>query len=168
MKSKFLSIVLISLVILLTIVSFFLWNKNIELIKDRDETNSIAEKLHKEYDILFEKYAKLESDYSKTQMLNPNVVDLSSTHINRMKKKGLNNPVQNLIQNLKSHPELIPEKGTLGGTMGFYFDEKIWILTNKWVLAYFEDGHTGGYLLLQYDVRSDGTINWKRISSHTS
>jgi len=50
--------------------------------------------------------------------------------------------------------------------MGFYFDKNIWILTNKWVLAYFEDGHICGYVILEYDVNKEGNISWKVIDHH--
>jgi hypothetical protein len=81
-----------------------------------------------------------------------------------MKKKGLSDPIQDIISDLMKHNELIPYKGVLGGTMRFY-EKEIRILTNKWVLAYFEDGHIGGYLLLEYKISDSGKIDWKRIVS---
>ncbi len=50
--------------------------------------------------------------------------------------------------------------------MNFYSESQIWILTEKWVLAYFEDGHNGGYLLLEYEVTKDGKIKWKTVASY--
>jgi hypothetical protein len=50
--------------------------------------------------------------------------------------------------------------------MNFYDDSKIWVLTKKWVLAYFEDGHIAGYLLLKYEVTESGKINWKTLASY--
>jgi hypothetical protein len=88
--------------------------------------------------------------------------------INEMKKSGLRNPVQDIISDLQKHRELIPYKGILGGEMGFYYKNEIRVLTNKWVLAYFEDGHYGGYLLLEYLVNSNGKITWKRIAAMRS
>lgn len=93
-------------------------------------------------------------------------VELFSWDIQAMKKKGLKQPVADIIADLKQHRELIPYKGTLGGTMNFYDDSKIWILTNKWVLAYFEDGHVAGYLLFEYEVTQGGIINWKTLASY--
>ena len=82
-----------------------------------------------------------------------------------MKEKGLEKPVENIISDLQKHGELIPYKGVHGGKMGFYNPYDIWILTNKWVFAYFEDGHLSGYLLLEYNVTDDGKIQWKKIAS---
>jgi len=84
-----------------------------------------------------------------------------------LKEKGLSDPVREIIDDLIKHSELIPYKGILGGTMEFY-DREIWILNNKWVFAYFEDGHVMGYLLLEYSISDDGKIEWKRIASMRS
>ncbi len=93
-------------------------------------------------------------------------LELFSRDIQAMKKKGLHDPASEILADLKRHPELIPYKGTLGGTMNFYDDSKIWILTSKWVLAYCEDGHVAGYLLLEYEVAQGGTIRWKTVASY--
>jgi hypothetical protein len=93
-------------------------------------------------------------------------LELFSWDVQAMKKKGLHDPASEIIADLKQHRELIPHKGTLGGTMNFYDDSNIWILTKKWVLAYFEDGHVAGYLLFEYEVTQGGTIQWKAIASY--
>ena len=38
-------------------------------------------------------------------------------------------------------------------------NEAWWVVSNKWVLAHFDDGHRGGTLLLEYTVEN-GTIEW--------
>jgi len=93
-------------------------------------------------------------------------LELFSWDVQAMKKKGLHDPVGEIIADLKQHRELIPYKGVLGGTMNFYDDSKIWVLTKKWVLAYFEDGHVAGYLLLEYEVTQGGKIIWKTVASY--
>ncbi|MFI5372954.1 MAG: hypothetical protein ACHQ52_15470, partial [Candidatus Eisenbacteria bacterium] len=65
---------------------------------------------------------------------------------------------------LMKHPELIPYPGVEGGTMGFYSADWIRILGGRWVFARFEDGHIGGTMLLEYQVRN-GHITWKRIAA---
>ncbi|MBZ9571788.1 hypothetical protein KJA15_00380 [Patescibacteria group bacterium] len=91
---------------------------------------------------------------------------LWSWEIDELKKKGLIDPVNDLKSDLMQHSELIPYEGILGGTMGFYSKDNIWILTKKWVLAWFEDGHIGGYMLLEYTVSDGGEITWKVIDSY--
>jgi hypothetical protein len=93
-------------------------------------------------------------------------VALSNRDVEEMKKKGLNNPPQDLRDDLKKHDELIPYDGVLGGKMSFLDDKDIWILTEKWILAYFEDGHICGYMILKYDVTKEGKINWQVLDHH--
>lgn len=86
--------------------------------------------------------------------------------IKQLKKKGLQNPIKDIITDLMKHKELIPYKGVLGGTMGFYNEEHIHVLTSKWVLASFADGHIAGKMLLEYSVSDNGKISWKVINSY--
>lgn len=94
----------------------------------------------------------------------PNLL-LRDWDIENMKRQGLDNPVQNLKEDLMQHKELIAREGVHGGEMQFYSKEDIFILNRKWVLAYYEDGHNAGAMLLAYDVKQGGRINWKVIAS---
>lgn len=71
---------------------------------------------------------------------------------------------ETVVTDLLKHPELIPYKGVLGGTM-IFFKEGIQVLSDKWVYASFEDGHIGGYMLLGYSSKN-GIITWKVIDSY--
>jgi hypothetical protein len=53
------------------------------------------------------------------------------------RKKGLNNPVQDIISELMKHTELIPYEAKPGGTAGFY-DKETWVLNEKWVWHLFQ------------------------------
>ena len=110
---------------------------------------------------------KTEPDKTSFNLNKPaNTIELYGMDIEKMKRNGLKNPVKDIISDLRQHRELIPYKGTLGGTMNFYSEDQIWVLTKKWVFAYFEDGHNGGYLFLEYEVTKDGKIKWKTIASY--
>jgi hypothetical protein len=91
---------------------------------------------------------------------------LSHEKLIGLTRKGLTDPASEIVADLQKHPELIPYKGVLGGTMGFYYKEEIHILTPKWVIASFEDGHMAGIMLLRYEVSDDGKISWKVIDSY--
>lgn len=91
---------------------------------------------------------------------------LTDREAKRLRARGLKDPARDLIIDLVRHPDLIPHEGVLGGKMGFYFPDRIWLLTDRWVLAYFEDGHMAGYLLLRYEVADDGAISWEVIRSY--
>ena len=90
---------------------------------------------------------------------------LSYHDLQTLKNRGLSNPVSTLKSDLMQHPELIPYKGVLGGNMRFY-REHIYILTSHWALAYFDDGHIAGYMLLNFQIGADGNIQWKVLDSY--
>lgn len=37
-----------------------------------------------------------------------------------------------------------------------------WVVTDRWVLAHFDDGHSGGTILLEYSL-TDGVIQWRMV-----
>ena len=85
---------------------------------------------------------------------------LSESDIQRLKRKGLKNPESDLLNDLnRKQRQLIPVTGTLGGTMAIR-DSRI--LNDRYAMAYYEDGHNGGYMLLKYEV-SNGSITWKVV-----
>jgi len=90
---------------------------------------------------------------------------LSYREVEELRGKGLKDPINDLIADLRKHRDLIPYKAVLGGTMNFYFEDLIHVLSSKNVLAYFEDGHIGGHMLLEYHVLDGGKISWKVIDS---
>lgn len=91
---------------------------------------------------------------------------LRSLDIANLQKHGLSDPEEDLIADLMKHSELIPYEGVMGGTMGFYSPHDIHILSSRWVLAAFEDGHIGGHMLLEYRVDPGGKIHWRVIVAY--
>jgi hypothetical protein len=91
---------------------------------------------------------------------------LTSWDIAQLARQGISNPEEDLASDLKQHRELIPYEGVMGGTMGFYSNEDIHVLTSRWILASFEDGHIGGHMLLEYRVDPGGEIRWKVLSAY--
>ena len=87
---------------------------------------------------------------------------LSEADNSRLEKKGLRNPEVDLKNDLiKKQAGLIPAKGTAGGTMNI---RDIRILNDTYALAYYEDGHNGGNMVLKYTV-TNGTISWKVLDA---
>lgn len=91
---------------------------------------------------------------------------LRTSDIASLQKNGLSDPEKDLVADLMQHRELIPYEGVMGGTMGFYSPKDIHILSSRWVLAAFEDGHIGGHMLLEYRVDPDGEICWRVIGAY--
>jgi heme exporter protein D len=91
---------------------------------------------------------------------------LPGKDIGELNKQGLSKREEALAADLMQHRELIPFKGVMGGTMGFYSKNDIHVLSSRWVMAFFEDGHIGGHMLLEYAVSPRGEIQWKVISAY--
>lgn len=90
---------------------------------------------------------------------------LSESDIEYFRSRGLDNPVEDLKTDLSRNSKLIPVEGSLGGTMQFY-KEKINVLNRQWVMAYFEDGHNAGEMLLEFKIGNNGIIAWKVLSTN--
>jgi seryl-tRNA synthetase len=90
---------------------------------------------------------------------------LEEFEIEQLKQKGLKDPVKDLKLDLMKRKDLIPYKGVLGGTMNFYSEENIYIISSKWAVAHFDDGHINGIILLEYKVQKDGKIRWYVVDS---
>lgn len=87
---------------------------------------------------------------------------LSESDIQRLKRQGLRNPETDLLNDLsRKQSKLISAEGTMGGTMTIR-DSRI--LNDRYAMAYYEDGHNGGYMLLKYTV-NNGNINWAVVDN---
>ncbi len=91
---------------------------------------------------------------------------LDQSQVKDLKKMGLENPVEDLRNDLISNADLISTSAVLGGEMGFYFRDGIHILNKRWVFAYFEDGHLAGALLLRYNIDEENRIIWEVIDEY--
>jgi hypothetical protein len=78
--------------------------------------------------------------------------------------KGLQDPIHDLVQDLMKHNELIPCKGIVGGTPGFYDPDRIAVLNKEHVTADYDDGHAEGTIELSFIV-SNGTVSWTVVHS---
>jgi hypothetical protein len=123
---------------------------------------------------LNEKIAELTKENDGLKTSSPNVVWMQSSHkpklfpkeIQYLKKQGLKNPVDDIITDLMKHNELIPYQGTLGGKMGFHSERDIYVVSTNLVRASFDDGHTSGWALLEYQVTDGDKISWKVLESY--
>lgn len=65
------------------------------------------------------------------------------------KDLGIEKPIQYISEALEDNPSVIPTDGVLGGTM-FFTD--IQILSSKWIIASYEDGHIMGRSIFTYKI----------------
>ncbi len=87
---------------------------------------------------------------------------LGRDDISRLMKLGLSDPPVALRRDLVTHSELIPFKSGQGRFQ--FIPQEAILLPGQWVCAYYEDGHTPGHVLLQYEVRPGGRFVWRRLA----
>lgn len=92
-------------------------------------------------------------------------VFLSEDEIAALRRAGLTDPVNQLRSDLEAHGSLIPMKGVLGGTMGFYDREGVVLLPGGYVYAPGDDGHILVHAILRYRVEPGGKITWALIDA---
>lgn len=68
----------------------------------------------------------------------------------RLRSESRPDPQSWLRQSIISREDLIPWKGIHGGTMKIYDPSMVWFLGPRWCIAWVEDGHIGGYMLLRF------------------
>jgi hypothetical protein len=90
-------------------------------------------------------------------------VFLSADEIAALRRAGLTDPVSQLRSDLEAHGSLIPVKGVLGGTMGFYDRDGVVLLPGGYVYAPGEDGHILVHAILKYEVSPGGKIRWTMV-----
>lgn len=67
------------------------------------------------------------------------------------KKAGIADPKHEIIQSFRNDTSLIPVEAVLGGTMHFGHVE---LLSDRWLIAEFDDGHIYGRALFKYELRN--------------
>jgi len=160
---KFGSALMVAVLIVLAV--FNLINKG---QADRLEADNaiLAQKLEQAHAELAQRTQQAQPGEAFTGSPPESPIELFSWDIRAMQKKGLKDPANDIVSDLQQNGKLIPHQPSMGGTMNFYDAGKIRVLTGKWVLAYFEDGHNGGYVLLEYEVKPGGKITWKILASY--
>jgi hypothetical protein len=78
--------------------------------------------------------------------------------------QGLQNPVNDLVQDLMKHNELIHCKSSVGGTPGFYNPNGIAVLSKNRVITDYDDGHVEGFIELTFTV-SNGAVSWTLVQA---
>jgi hypothetical protein len=150
---------------------YFYWQKN-----EAESRQAIADRQVEKIDSKLE-HEQAEVDSLEEMVLPPDTMELvppggaafvdelgslSQSDIQKLQRKGLKSPETDLMNDLnRKQNQLIPDKGTMGGTMTIR-DSRI--LNDRYALAYYEDGHNGGYLLLKYTV-NNGSINWTVVDN---
>lgn len=171
-KSRLFLLAIISLAILILIISM-VQDYHIQVYQRKAETEQMElheqlaqarKQLESTQTQLEITQTRLEQNQQEENTPQPSTL-ISSWMVDLLKRQGLDDPLQDIVSDLMQHPELIPYDGVLGGTMGFYSPEGIHVLNTRWVMAYFEDGHISGQMLLRYQITDDVRIEWEVLDS---
>lgn len=144
------------ILVFLLIILFFQYR---QVKKERDALRASKRGLDIELKLRSDSMSELKNTESYLAHLSDSLFD--ENDIRYFKRRGLNNPEKALLSDLYRQQELIPQEGVLGGKM------RIWhavLLGRNWAIAYFEDGHIAGNMLLGYTV-NDGQIDWELLDS---
>lgn len=111
------------------------------------------------------KYYQSENDSTTKVVADSSMVNIffGKHEIAKLRMHGLKNAPQQVIDSLNERTDLIPYKAELGGSMRFW---NIQLLKTQWAIAAFTDGHVAGDLLLSYQLKEDGRIEWKLLDSY--
>lgn len=149
-------IAILVIVVMLTIT----WISQTELAEHTALSQSLAEE-NKSLKLTSNQLSQQIAALEKEAQLNAGLVPADILE-RLLKEQGITK--DQLKADLQKRTDLIKHKPVLGGTM--YFPEsEIRILSDRWVMAGFEDGHILGYILLSYEVKS-GKINWTVMNSY--
>lgn len=129
--------------------------------RQNPESNLIVEKLQLENKHLKNEIDSLNDELKKAKLNNNYWFDNKydgQDFIN----KGIENPEEHIEISLQERPELIPLKPILGGKMMF---GKIQVLSDKWVIADYSDGHILGSTIYLYKLNKNNKLEFKILDS---
>ena len=76
--------------------------------------------------------------------------------------ENIQNPEEYIATELEKLPEKIPLDAVLGGKMEF---RQVKVLTDDWVLAFYDDGHVQGKSIYRYEIQPDGDLKFREVAS---
>lgn len=152
MKPKSISL-LVGIVLLLSAVSGLIFWRYTGMIRENG--------------LLREKLALASEELEKARALinaGQDAEPLPRPEWERLEKSNRPDPRTWLTDNLLSRLDLIPWKGIHGGTMNIYDPSLVWFVGPRWCIAWVEDGHIGGYVLLRFDTETEEP-QWRLLDS---
>jgi hypothetical protein len=147
--------------IIITLLLLVIISRN-ELMQMSTWVEEQNEQLHKLDSLIDDVLTDASSN--STNIISGNNSSITDFEINLLTKLGLENPVQDLKNDLMERSDLIQFEGVLGGTMRILSPDSIVLLQGGWVFAVFEDGHIAGSMLLEYSVQN-GIIDWSVLQT---
>jgi hypothetical protein len=130
---------------------------NLTLLEDQSE--QLESKWQTEREALKGHMLDLNKSLSQKEELIETLPQLDEAMLDELKRNGFTGSATDIIEQVKLHKEWIPYDGVLGGTMQF---EEIYVLSDRWFMGTFGDGHLFGYGLFKY-VIVDGKVRLDKV-----
>ena len=161
MKKRNLIILILSILIVIVIVNNIRCRTKIRNAQSKVERSNYLTELKNEKYIEFKTNSdKQIKDLKESASMIQSVLRSYDQQYGRIKRLGINDPVEFVKNDLMENHDLIPNRETPKGPM--YFQKShIYVLNDKWVIAYYEDGHFDGYLLASYEIDNNKEVTWK-------
>jgi hypothetical protein len=77
-----------------------------------------------------------------------------------LKEQGIEDPEDFIQHSLRERLDLIPIEAILGGSMIY---GKIQVISDKWILAEFEDGHIYGRAIYSYQLNKENELDFELL-----
>lgn len=91
--------------------------------------------------------------------------DGPTIQFHQLEKQGIKKPVDFIKKSLRSNPHLIPLNPVLGGKMHF---TNMQVLTDRWVMATYEDGHIMGRTIFLYSLGPEKELHFRVLISDSA
>lgn len=75
--------------------------------------------------------------------------------------RDIEDPEAFIAEDLRQRSELIPLDAVLGGTMAF---RKIQVLSDKWVMTIYDDGHIQGQAIFEYRLTPEKNLEYDLVT----
>ncbi|WP_226683453.1 hypothetical protein [Sutcliffiella horikoshii] len=136
--------------------------------KSNEQTSDLVSKLESENNKLEEQLkseANSEGDVVVIvdEPLDPNAFPEESKI--KLLELGFEGEIDEIKEQLLEQTQLIPYEPVLGGIMSFR-EDRVKLLSHEWIFAPFDDGHTGGFLLIKYQMRDGKVTDWDVMDSY--
>ena len=128
-------------------------NKNLELESLNDRIDSITKALEEEKEL---------SDSLQSVFSSKESIEGGYPIFFGKKYDGIQDPADFIKNQLRNQPERIPLSPAVGGTMAF---RKIDIISEKWLLAIYDDGHVQGKAIMEYELQPNGTVKYTVVAT---
>ncbi|MEC5424743.1 bZIP transcription factor [Virgibacillus sp. C22-A2] len=145
-------------------------------ITEGENTTSESPQLSPEEENISQNIAELETRLEQLQIENESLAEenkllkseeehLPGESEYELSRIGFEGNISDIKDNLIENKNIIEHDGILGGEMHFRKDE-IQVLSHEWVFAPYDDGHNGGFVLLNYTIENGEISRWEIYDSY--